>query len=109
MGGLGKRRPQETDESMCHVWPDLVVRGIGGTAVVRTRQLVKDARAVNVLAYNGGCSRESHVEGTHSTLCFAACTDTEQHYCRICDRGPVSVSLARTLFECSHRQIDSRH
>lgn len=38
---------------MCHVWPDIVVRGVGGTAVVRTRQLVKDARPVYALAYNG--------------------------------------------------------
>lgn len=38
---------------MSHVWPDIVVRGVGGTAVVRTRQFVKDARPVSVLAYNG--------------------------------------------------------
>ncbi|CBJ32837.1 conserved unknown protein [Ectocarpus siliculosus] len=37
---------------MSHVWPDIVVRGAGGTMVVRTRQLVKDARAANVLVYN---------------------------------------------------------
>lgn len=38
---------------MSRVWPDIVVRGVGGTMVVRTRQLVKDARAANVLVYNG--------------------------------------------------------
>lgn len=38
---------------MSHVWPDILVRGVGGTIVVRTRQLVKDARAANVLVYNG--------------------------------------------------------
>ena len=41
------------DSSMCHVWSDIVVRGSGGTAVLRTRQLVKDARPVSVLVYNG--------------------------------------------------------
>lgn len=45
----------ETDKSMCHIWPDLVVRGVGGTAVVRTHQLIKDARPINVLAYSGKC------------------------------------------------------
>lgn len=38
---------------MSHVWPDILVRGVGGTIVVRTRQLIKDARAANVLVYNG--------------------------------------------------------
>lgn len=38
---------------MCHIWPDLVVRGAGGTAVVRTHQLIKDARPIHVLAYSG--------------------------------------------------------
>lgn len=38
---------------MCHIWPDLIVRGIGGTLVLRTRQLVKDVKSVSVLAYNG--------------------------------------------------------
>ena len=55
------------DSSMCHVWPDIVVRGVGGTAVLRTRQLVKDARPVSVLAYNGGSSSRSN----HHTKCCA--------------------------------------
>ncbi|CAN0064563.1 unnamed protein product, partial [Ectocarpus sp. 12 AP-2014] len=46
------RSEKASDSSMSHVWPDIVVRGIGGTMVVRTRQLVKDARAANVLVYN---------------------------------------------------------
>lgn len=55
------------DSSMCHVWPDIVVRGVGGTAVLRTRQLVKDARPVSVLAYNGGRRDVWYARG--STFC----------------------------------------
>ena len=54
--GPRHREKVTLDSSMCHVWPDIVVRGVGGTAVLRTRQLVKDARPVSVLAYNGGSS-----------------------------------------------------
>ncbi|CAM9149637.1 unnamed protein product, partial [Ectocarpus sp. 13 AM-2016] len=46
------RSEKASDSSMSHVWPDIVVRGVGGTMVVRTRQLVNDARAANVLVYN---------------------------------------------------------
>lgn len=49
------RSAGKSDSSMSHIWPDIVVRGVGGTAVVRTRQLVKEARPANVLVYNGAC------------------------------------------------------
>ena len=49
----GDRSEDKSDTSMSHVWPDIIVRGVGGTIVVRTRQLIKDARAANVLVYNG--------------------------------------------------------
>eukprot|EP00903_Cladosiphon_okamuranus_P013127 g12243.t1 len=48
----GDRSEEKSDTSMSHVWPDILVRGVGGTIVVRTRQLVKDARPANVLVYN---------------------------------------------------------
>lgn len=50
---FGTKSGGKSDNSMSHVWPDVIVRGVGGTVVVRTRQLTKDARAANVLVYNG--------------------------------------------------------
>ncbi|CAM9322343.1 unnamed protein product, partial [Hapterophycus canaliculatus] len=48
----GEGSAGKSDSSMSHIWPDIVVRGMGGTIVVRTRQLVKEARPANVLVYN---------------------------------------------------------
>ncbi|CAM9127087.1 unnamed protein product, partial [Sphacelaria rigidula] len=47
----GAMQNDDTDQSMCCIWPDLIMRGIGGTAVIRTRQLIKDAVPVSVLVY----------------------------------------------------------
>lgn len=53
---------------MSHVWPDILVRGVGGTIVVRTRQLVKDARAANALVYNGEKLSTIYAASLHSTF-----------------------------------------